>query len=78
MTFFGAAKMLLETGEHPSILKEAVQSPGGSTVYGIHEMEKGGFRGMLISTVEEATRRSRMTGADLLPRQASVLQYRTE
>jgi pyrroline-5-carboxylate reductase len=77
MTFYGAAKMLLETNEHPAILKEAVQSPGGSTVYGIHEMEKGGFRGMLISAVEEATRRSRSTGADLLPRQSSVL-YRND
>lgn len=40
MTFYGAAKMLLETNEHPAVLKEAVQSPGGSTVYGIHEMGK--------------------------------------
>ncbi|KAI6192074.1 Pyrroline-5-carboxylate reductase 3 [Aphelenchoides bicaudatus] len=84
MTFYGAAKMLLETKEHPAILKgmdifyvllelgKAVQSPGGSTVYGIHEMEKGGFRGMLISAVEEATRRSRNTGSDLLPRSSSA------
>ncbi|KAI6205034.1 Pyrroline-5-carboxylate reductase 3 [Aphelenchoides besseyi] len=71
MTFFGAAKMVLETGEHPAILKEAVQSPGGSTVYGIHEMEKGAFRGILISAVEEATKRSRTTGEHLLPRQSS-------
>lgn len=39
MTLFGAAKMLLETNEHPAVLKEAVQSPAGSTVYGIHELE---------------------------------------
>ncbi|KAI1702448.1 pyrroline-5-carboxylate reductase dimerization domain-containing protein [Ditylenchus destructor] len=67
-TFMGAAKMVLETGEHPAILKESVQSPGGSTVYGMHELEKGGMRGLLINAVEAASERSRATGRELLPR----------
>ncbi|CAD5233636.1 unnamed protein product [Bursaphelenchus xylophilus] len=67
-TFHGAAKMVLETGEHPAILKEAVQSPGGSTVYGIHELEKGALRGLIVNAVEAATKRSRVTGENLLPK----------
>jgi len=66
--FYGAAKMVLETGEHPAILKEAVQSPGGSTIYGMHELERGGMRGLLINAVEAASDRSRSTGKSLLPR----------
>lgn len=67
MSLYGAAKMYLETGEHPAILKEAVQSPGGSTIYGIHELEKGGMRGLLINAVEAASERSRRTGEAALP-----------
>uniref|UniRef100_A0A915DSF5 Pyrroline-5-carboxylate reductase dimerisation domain-containing protein n=1 Tax=Ditylenchus dipsaci TaxID=166011 RepID=A0A915DSF5_9BILA len=68
-TVLGAAKMVLETGEHPAILKEAVQSPGGSSVYGLHELEKGAMRSLLMNAVEAASQRSRNTGQELLPRQ---------
>ncbi len=57
-TVFGAAKMLLETGLHPGVLKDQVASPGGTTCAGLHALEKGGFRASLIDAVEAATTRS--------------------
>ncbi|CEF69807.1 Pyrroline-5-carboxylate reductase 3 [Strongyloides ratti] len=73
-TLLGASKMVLETGIHPAILKEAVQSPAGSSVYGIHEIEKGNLKATLISAVEAATNRSRATGSDNLPRQSMIMR----
>ncbi len=58
-TVLGAAKMMLETGEHPSVLKDRVTSPGGTTIEGLSVLEKGGFRGNIMGAVEAATRRSR-------------------
>jgi pyrroline-5-carboxylate reductase len=57
-TVFGAAKMLLETGLHPGALKDMVASPGGTTIAGLHEIERGGLRGILMDAVEAATLRS--------------------
>jgi pyrroline-5-carboxylate reductase len=62
-TALGAARMLLESGEHPGRLKDLVASPGGTTIEGIHQLEKGGLRAVLMSAVEEATTRSRELGA---------------
>ena len=54
----GAAKMVLETGEHPALLKDAVTTPAGCTIDGILKLEEGGLRVTLIKTVVEATRRA--------------------
>jgi pyrroline-5-carboxylate reductase len=61
-TMFGAAKMILETGQHPGVLKDMVTSPGGTTIEGLHELEKGGVRGALIDAVRAAAEKSRKLG----------------
>lgn len=62
-TTFGAAKMLLETGRHPSELKDIVATPGGTTFAGLKMLEKGNFRSTIMDAVEAATVRSRDLGA---------------
>lgn len=61
-TVFGSARMLLETRLHPGTLKDMVTSPGGTTIEGLHELEKAGLRGALISAVRAATEKSRKLG----------------
>lgn len=58
-TTFGAAKMVLETGSHPALLKDEVTTPAGCTVEGILELEEGGVRVTLIKAVKRATERAR-------------------
>jgi pyrroline-5-carboxylate reductase len=62
-TLFGTAKLLLETREHPAVLRDMVTSPGGTTIAGLHALEQGGFRGTVINAVDAATARSRELGA---------------
>ena len=61
-TVFGSAKMLLETGLHPGVLKDQVTSPGGTTIEGLHELEKGQIRAAFISAVRAATDKSKKLG----------------
>ncbi|KAG6411060.1 hypothetical protein SASPL_129134 [Salvia splendens] len=53
----GAASMAVSTGKHPGQLKDDVASPGGTTIAGIHELEKAGFRGILMNAVVAAAKR---------------------
>lgn len=58
-TTLGSARMVLETGSHPALLKDAVTTPAGCTVDGILELEEGGLRVTLIKAVKRATQRAR-------------------
>ncbi|KAI3446522.1 hypothetical protein Pfo_003187 [Paulownia fortunei] len=58
-TVLGAASMVANVGKHPGQLKDDVASPGGTTIAGIHELEKAGFRGILMNAVVAAAKRSR-------------------
>ena len=57
-TVFGAAKLVLETGKHPAILRDEVTTPGGTAIAAVAELESHGLRTMLINAVATATRRS--------------------
>jgi pyrroline-5-carboxylate reductase len=50
--------LLIETGTHPGVLRDQVSTPGGTTIYGLHELEQYGVRAGLTSAVEAATERS--------------------
>lgn len=55
----GAATMVLETGSHPALLKDAVTTPAGCTIDGILELEEGGVRVTLIKAVMRAAQRAK-------------------
>jgi pyrroline-5-carboxylate reductase len=61
-TVLGSAKMVIETGQHPGALKDMVASPGGTTIAGLHALERAGVRGSLMDAVEAATRRATELG----------------
>jgi pyrroline-5-carboxylate reductase len=61
-TVLGTAQLLKESGMHPAELKDRVTSPGGTTINGIAQLERSGFRSALIEAVIAATRRSQELG----------------
>jgi pyrroline-5-carboxylate reductase len=62
-TAIGSAKMLRDSGEHPVQLREAVTSPGGTTISAIRELEVHGVRAALLAAIEAAALRSAELGA---------------
>jgi pyrroline-5-carboxylate reductase len=66
-TILGAARLYLETREHPGSLKDMVTSPAGTTIAGLHALEQGGFRGLAMNAVETAAKRSSALAQALKP-----------
>jgi len=62
-TVAGSAAMVLQTGQHPAVLKNQVESPGGTTIAGVERLEQAAVRSALMSAVRAATERSRELGA---------------
>ena len=61
-TVYGTAKLLLETREHPAVLKASVASPGGTTIAGMHSLDRDGFRAATINAVDVAVAKSKELG----------------
>ena len=61
-TVLGGAQMVLTTGLHPGVLKDQVTSPGGTTIEGLHELEKGGLRAAVMNAVRAAAEKSKKLG----------------
>jgi len=61
-TVAGSAEMVLGTGKHPGALKDQVTSPGGTTIAGVHELERAGMRAAFMNAVTAASRRSAELG----------------
>lgn len=62
-TVLGTAKMLMQSQEHPAVLKNNITSPGGTTSTGLFSLEKGNFRATLIEAVKEAAQKSKSMGS---------------
>ena len=62
----GPPRSPAESGQHPGMLKDGVTSPGGTAIAGLHTLEAGGLRNVLMNAVEAATRRSRELGEEFL------------
>ncbi len=61
-TVYGAAKLALESGRHPAVLKDQVASPGGTTIAGLEALERSGLRAAVYAAVGAATARSKELG----------------
>ena len=58
----GSAKLILESGQHPGALKDAVCSPGGTTIQGVRALEEGGFRGTVMKAMEACAKKNHAMG----------------
>ena len=58
-SILGSAKLALETGKHPGVLKDEVCSPGGTTIEAVIDLEKNGFRNTVISAIEKCANKSK-------------------
>lgn len=68
-TLLGSAHMLCQTQKHPIDLRDKVCSPGGTTIYGIHALEKSNFNSAVIDGIEAATNRAaELAIATVLPK----------
>lgn len=61
-TVLGTAQLLLNTGEHPAVLRDKVTSPGGTTIAGLYALAQGGFSGTVMAGAEAAIQRSKELG----------------
>jgi pyrroline-5-carboxylate reductase len=61
-TLLGTSRLCLEKNLHPAALKDLVASPGGTTIAGLHALEAGGFRGLVMDAIEAATLKARYLG----------------
>ena len=61
-TLLGSARMVLESGSHPGVLKDAVCSPGGSTIQGVRVLEEHAFRGAVTDAVLAAYDKTKEMG----------------
>ena len=61
-TVLGAAKLAIESGKHPGVLKDQVTSPGGTTIAGLERLEEAGVRAAFYDAVAAAAERSRELG----------------
>jgi pyrroline-5-carboxylate reductase len=62
-TVYGTAKLLLESHEHPAVLKSNVASPGGTTIAAMHSLDRDGFRAAVINAVDVCVAKSKELGA---------------
>jgi pyrroline-5-carboxylate reductase len=63
-TVLGAGKMVVETGEHPAILKNRVTSPGGTTAAGLYQLERNGVRAAIVDAVVSAAMRAKQLSSE--------------
>ena len=63
-TAVGTAKLIQQSGQHPGALKDAVCSPGGSTIAGVHELEAGALRGTVMNAVSAAYQKTKDLGKE--------------
>lgn len=61
-TVLGSVKLMQESKEHPAVLRAKVTSPGGTTIAGLHVLEKNGFRGIIMDAIEAAANRATELG----------------